>query len=57
LAWVPEPAIQTERPPLVGEFSANFADRGYRVVIAADTYGRILGYLDRNHYFFFQAAP
>jgi hypothetical protein len=33
--------IPTERPPLVGEVSANFfADRGCRMVSATDPYGR-----------------
>jgi hypothetical protein len=34
-----------------------FADRGCRVVNVTDPYGRILGFLDRCRYFFFQAAP
>jgi hypothetical protein len=34
-----------------------FADRGCSVVSATDPYGRILGFLDRSHYFFFQVAP
>jgi hypothetical protein len=34
-----------------------FADRGCSVVSVTDTYGRILGFLDRSRYFFFQAAP
>jgi hypothetical protein len=41
-----EPNILTERPPLVGEVSAKFEDRG-----------RILDFLDRSRYFFFQVAP
>jgi hypothetical protein len=32
--------IPTERPPLVGEVSANLADRGCRVVSATDPPGR-----------------
>jgi hypothetical protein len=28
-----------------------------RVVSVADPYGRILGFLDRDRYFFFQVAP
>jgi hypothetical protein len=28
-----------------------FADRGCHVVSVTDPYGRILGFLDRNHYF------
>jgi hypothetical protein len=34
-----------------------FADKGCRVVSAADPYGRILGCLDRSRYFFFLVAP
>jgi hypothetical protein len=33
-----------------------FADRGCRVVSSADPYGRNLGVLDRNRYYFFQVA-
>jgi hypothetical protein len=34
-----------------------FADRGCRVVSAADPHGRILGFLDRSRYFSIQVAP
>jgi hypothetical protein len=34
-----------------------FADRGCHVVSVTDPYGRILGFLDRNRYFFYQVAP
>jgi hypothetical protein len=51
VAGVPERTIPTERPLLVGEVSANFADRGYHVVSVTDFYSRILGFLDRGHYF------
>jgi hypothetical protein len=47
---VRERTIPTERPPLVSEVSANFWG-------VTDPYGRILGFLDRSHYFFFQVAP
>jgi hypothetical protein len=33
------------------------ADKECCVVSATDTYGRILGFLDRSRYFFFQVAP
>jgi hypothetical protein len=33
------------------------ADRGCHVVSITDSYGRILGFLDRSRYFFFQVAP
>jgi hypothetical protein len=32
-------------------------DRGCHVVSVTDLYGSILGFLDRNRYFFFQVAP
>jgi hypothetical protein len=57
VALVLERTIPTERPRLVGEVSAKFADRGYRVVSATDPHGRILGFLDRSPYYLFQAAP
>jgi hypothetical protein len=50
--------IPTERPPLVSEVNANFfADRECHVVSVTNPYGRILGFLDRSRYYFFQAAP
>jgi hypothetical protein len=42
---------------LVGEVSAHFADRGSSVVSATNLQGRILGFLDRICYYFFQIAP
>jgi hypothetical protein len=60
ISW-PESArtISTERQSIVSEVSANFCSyiEECRVVRAADPYGSILGYLDRNRYFFFQVAP
>jgi hypothetical protein len=41
--------IPTERPPLVGEVSANFC-----VVSTTNPHSRILSFLDRSHYYFFQ---
>jgi hypothetical protein len=52
VAWVRERTIQTEQSPLVGELSATFC--GCHVVSVTDPYGRILGFLDRSRYFFFQ---
>jgi hypothetical protein len=49
VALVREQTIPTERPPLVGEVIAN--NRGCHVVSVTDTYGRILGFLDRSRYF------
>jgi hypothetical protein len=57
VAWVRERTIPAERPPLVGEVSAKFADRGCHVVSLTDPYGRILGFIDLSRYFFFQVAP
>jgi hypothetical protein len=34
-----------------------FADRGCRVVSVTDPHGRIIGFLDRSRYYFFQVAP
>jgi hypothetical protein len=48
VALVCEQTIPTERPLLVGEVSA---DRGCHEVSVTDTYGRILGFLDRSRYF------
>jgi hypothetical protein len=52
-----ERTVPTERSPFVGEVSAKFADRGCQAVSVTDPYGRILGFLDRDRYFFFQVAP
>jgi hypothetical protein len=35
----------------------NFADRGCRVISAADPYDRIIDTLDLSRHFFFQVAP
>jgi hypothetical protein len=43
--------------PLLGEVLPTFADRGCCVVSATDPPGRILGFLDRSRYYFFQVAP
>jgi hypothetical protein len=40
VALVRKWSIPTERPPLVGEVSAKFADRGCNVVSATDPHGR-----------------
>jgi Na+/H+ antiporter NhaD/arsenite permease-like protein len=55
VALVRERTIPTEWPPLVGEVSANFLQ--IEVVSVTDPYCRILGFLDRSRYFFFQVAP
>jgi hypothetical protein len=55
VAWVRERTIPIERPPLVGEVSANF--RGCHVVSVTDTYGRILDCFRPEMLIFFQLAP
>jgi hypothetical protein len=45
--------MPTERPPLLGEVSVSFADGVCRVVRVTNPYCRILGFLNRNRYFFF----
>jgi hypothetical protein len=58
VTWVRQVTIPIERPPLLREVSANFcATEECRVVSVTDPYGRILGFLDRSRYFFFQVAP
>jgi hypothetical protein len=42
---------------LLAKIVSTFADRGCHVVSVTDPYGRILGFLDRSRYFFFQVAP
>jgi hypothetical protein len=44
MVLVRERTIPTERTPLVGEVSANFGERGCRLVNAMHPYGRILGF-------------
>jgi hypothetical protein len=57
VSWLRERTILTERPPLVGEASANFADRKCHVFSVTDPSGCILGFLGWSHYFLFQIAP
>jgi CBS-domain-containing membrane protein len=42
---------------LSAKLAPNFSDRGCHVVSATDPHGRILGFLDRSRYYFFQVAP
>jgi hypothetical protein len=56
VASVRERTVPTERQLLAGVVPT-FADRGCHVVSVTDPYGRILGFLDRSRYFFFQVAP
>jgi hypothetical protein len=56
----PETASELYRPSdrrLSAKLAPTFADRGCDVVSVTELYGRILGFLDRSHYFFFQVAP
>jgi hypothetical protein len=42
---------------LSAKLVSTFVDRWCRVVSATDPHGRIIGFLDRSRYYFFQAAP
>jgi hypothetical protein len=56
----PESASELYRPSdrrLSAKLVQTFADRGYHVVSVTNPYGRILGFLDRSRYLFFQIAP
>jgi hypothetical protein len=57
--WTPWPESASEqyRPSdrgLSAKLVPTSADTGCHVVSVTDPYGRILGFLDRSHYFFFQ---
>jgi hypothetical protein len=56
VAWVREWTIPSDRR-LSAKLVSTFADSGCRVVSMTDPYDRILGFLDRSRYFFFQVAP
>jgi hypothetical protein len=43
--------------PLSAKLVPTFADRGCHVARVTNPYGRILSFLDRSRYFFFQVAP
>jgi hypothetical protein len=56
----PESASEQHRPSgrrLSAKLVPTFADRRCHMVSVTVPYGRILGFLDRNRYFFFQVAP
>jgi hypothetical protein len=60
--WTPwsESTSELYRPSdrrLWDKLVPTFADRGCHVVSVTYPYGRILGFLDRSRYFFFQVAP
>jgi hypothetical protein len=53
-------SLQTYRPSdrrLSGKLVPTFADRGCRVVNGTDPHSRILSFIDRCRYYFFQVAP
>jgi hypothetical protein len=55
-----ESASELYRPSgrrLSAKLVPTFADRGCHVVSLTDPCGRVLGFLDRSRYFFFQTAP
>jgi hypothetical protein len=56
----PQSASELYRPSgslLSAKLVPTFADGECRVVSATDPYCRILGFLDRSRYYFFQVAP
>jgi hypothetical protein len=58
VSYVRERTIPTERPPFVGEVSANsFGERGVALSPRRITYDPNLGFLDRSRFFFFQITP
>jgi hypothetical protein len=62
LNWTPrsESASELYYPSdrrLSAKLVPTFTDRKCHVVSVTDSYGRILGFLDRSRYFFFQTAP
>jgi hypothetical protein len=57
MAWVWERNVPAERPRLVGEVSAKFANGKCHVVTVTDLYSCILGFVDRRIYLFLQLAP
>jgi hypothetical protein len=55
-----ESASELYRPSdrrLSAKWLPTFADRGCHVVCVTDPYGRILDFLDKSRYFFYQVAP
>jgi hypothetical protein len=57
LALVRKWNVQTSDRRLSAKLVPTFADRGCLVVSTTDPHGRILGFLDRSRYYFFQVAP
>jgi hypothetical protein len=57
VAWVREWTIPTEWGQLVAKLMPIFTDTGCQALSLTYPYRRILGFLDRSHYFFCQVAP
>jgi hypothetical protein len=57
VAWVRDQTNLPSDRRLPAKLVPTFADRGCQVVSVTDPYGRMLGFLDRSRYFFFQVAP
>jgi hypothetical protein len=51
------PCVSWKARRLSPKLVTTFANRGCHVVSVTDPYSRILDFLDRSRYFFFQAAP
>jgi hypothetical protein len=59
IPW-PQCASELFRPSdrlLSAKLVSTFVDGGFNVVSVTDRYARILGFLNRSRYFFFQVAP
>jgi hypothetical protein len=56
-SWCESASERARDRRLSAKLVPNFADRVCHVVSVTDPYGRILGFLDRSRYFFFQVAP
>jgi hypothetical protein len=56
VALVRERTIPSDRR-MSAKLVPTFVDKECHVVSVTDPYGRILGFLDRNRYFFFQVTP
>jgi hypothetical protein len=55
--WSASELYRTSDRRLSAKFVLTFADRGCHMVSAADSYVRVLGFIDRSCYYFFQVAP
>jgi hypothetical protein len=57
MAWIRKRTIPPSDRRLSAKLVSTFANKGWHVVSVTDPFGRVLGFLDRSRYFFFQAAP